>query len=64
MVTLIVTACLLATPAKCDTYYIPGEYSPIQCALFAQQSLVEWQKYNKHLKIKSWKCRPVGQVGA
>lgn len=64
MVSLIVTACLLATPAKCEEFYLPGEVSPMQCALFGQQQLAEWSKYHPKWKISGWECRPVGQVGA
>lgn len=58
MLELIVVACLIAQPAKCETFHLPFE-EPMgghQCVFRAQLRLVQWLERRPDWQIRRWTC--------
>lgn len=58
MVSIIISACLLANPKVCRDYRVPLNegYDPAQCYLNAQPHFAKWAAEHPAWDIKKWKC--------
>jgi hypothetical protein len=58
MYQLIVIACLLNQPTKCQDFYIPFEQATdaLQCAQEAEFQLVRWAAERPEWQIRRWTC--------
>lgn len=58
MYELIVVACLIAHPAKCETFQVPFQ-APIgvmECMREGQFRLVEWLADRPQWRVERWTC--------
>jgi hypothetical protein len=60
MYELIVIACLLSQPAKCEEFYIPFQEatSAMRCMYDAEFQLVHWAEERPGWQIRRWTCGP------
>ncbi len=58
MYELIVIACLLNQPAKCEEFYLPFQRATgaRQCAEEAEFQLVRWAAERPEWQIRRWTC--------
>lgn len=58
MVSIIISACLLADPKVCRDYKIPlsENYDAARCYLYAQPHFARWAQEHPAWEIKKWKC--------
>lgn len=58
MVSIIISACLLADPKVCRDYRVPlnESYDPARCYLYAQPHFAKWAAEHPAWDIKKWKC--------
>lgn len=62
MVSLIIYACLIASPAECERFDVPGQVSSFQCAIFGQQQAAEWAKYHSKWSVTRYVCTPLQEA--
>ncbi len=60
MLTIVISACLIADPKSCKDYTLPvdGDMDTVQCALIAPPFLANWQETHPQWTVKRWKCQP------
>jgi hypothetical protein len=60
MLTIVISACLVADPKSCKDYTLPvdGDMDTVQCALIAPPFLANWQETHPQWTVKRWKCQP------
>jgi hypothetical protein len=57
MIELMLVACLLAEPDRCETHQIPTEPMGIyECVVTGQQYLVRWQEQHPRWLARRWTC--------
>ena len=59
MLELVMTACLLAQPAKCQTVYpsfAPPSASMMQCLYEGQLQAVRWAEQHPKWHVVRWSC--------
>jgi hypothetical protein len=58
MYELIVIACLVSQPAKCEEFYVPFQQSTdaVRCAQDAEYQLVQWAAERPEWQIRRWTC--------
>lgn len=58
MVSIIISACLLADPKVCKDYRVPltENYDAARCYLYAQPHFAKWAAEHPAWDIKKWKC--------
>lgn len=61
MIELVFTACLIASPDKCEDKHLTfaENISPMACLMGAQPQLARWNEANPKWRIGRWKCRHV-----
>ena len=61
MIELVFTACLLASPEKCESRHLTfaENISPMQCLMGAQPELAKWTAANPKWRIARFKCQTV-----
>lgn len=58
MLTLILTVCLISSPAQCREERAPTEaVLPMEC----MGAMTEWAKQHPWLTVQRWTCRRVGR---
>lgn len=59
MMTIVLSACLVANPATCKDFKLPldGEMDSAQCAMYAPPFFAEWTEQHPDWVVKRWKCR-------
>ncbi len=60
MLTIVISACLIAEPASCKDYKLPvdGDMDTTQCAMMAPPFLANWADAHPQWQVKKWKCQP------
>jgi hypothetical protein len=58
MYELIVIACLVSQPVKCEEFYIPFQQATdaLHCAQDAEFQLVQWAAERPEWQIRRWTC--------
>jgi hypothetical protein len=57
MIELVVVACLLREPARCESHQVPTEpMGIVQCMVASQQYLVRWQADHPIWRVRRWTC--------
>jgi len=62
MYEVLIVACLIASPADCKTFEVPlYHYETLhQCAVMAQQNVVEWASHEPDWRIRRFTCARIG----
>ncbi len=60
MLTIVISACLIADPSSCRDYTLPvdGDMDAMRCALEAPPFLATWQQSHPQWTVRRWKCQP------
>lgn len=58
MIELVLTACLLAAPDRCEQRYIETALpmSLFECMVTSQQHLVRWREQHPNWRVARWSC--------
>ena len=58
MLALVISACLIETPASCRDFRMPltDEMNARQCAMSAMPMLPQWADQHPRWGIAKWKC--------
>lgn len=58
MLSLIISACLIDAPAKCEDFYetLQGGSPVFACGFGAQVVMADWQAKHPGWQIKKWAC--------
>ena len=61
MIELVFTACLVASPAKCEERHLTfaENMSPMQCLMGAQPQLAMWAAAHPKWSVSRFKCQRV-----
>ncbi|MFA5949480.1 MAG: hypothetical protein WC807_04290 [Hyphomicrobium sp.] len=64
MMTIILSACLVAEPNQCKDFRIPLDVSEQmdvgQCAVAAPPYFAQWSEEHPAWRVRRWKCQPAG----
>ncbi|MBX9925786.1 MAG: hypothetical protein K2Y05_05465 [Hyphomicrobiaceae bacterium] len=60
MLTIVLSACLIADPGQCRDHRIPADNiaDPTRCVIFAQPHVAKWADENPLWEVKKYACRP------
>lgn len=60
MLSIILSACLIADPAQCRDFKIQTDFRmPTKyCTMAAQPVVAQWSGDHPQWQIKAWKCQP------
>lgn len=60
MVTIVISACLVADPNVCRTQNIPLEahWDLTRCAMYAPPHFAKWEERHPKWRVVRWKCKP------
>ena len=66
MISVVISACLIAQPMKCEDFSLQfaeeiENVTPFACMRYAQPELVKWNEHHPHWKIRKWKCKSAGK---
>lgn len=62
MIQLVFIACLISSPADCESKSLVfTEVSPMSCLMRAQPQLAEWTESHPKWKVTGWHCAPVSK---
>ncbi|HRN89390.1 hypothetical protein [Hyphomicrobium sp.] len=63
MLTIILSACLVANPSECRNFELPlaVEMDVRRCAMVAPPYFARWIDEHPQWQIKGWKCKPAAQ---
>lgn len=57
MIELVLVACLLREPARCESHQLPTEpMGLVECMVASQQYLVRWQDEHPTWRVRRWTC--------
>ena len=57
MIELILIACLLKEPGRCERHWLPTDpMSMMECMVTGQQYLVRWTESNPGWRVRRWSC--------
>ena len=58
MYELVVIACLMAQPARCEEFHLPFQQpmGAVQCMYEAQLHLVKWVQERPEWMVRRWRC--------
>ena len=58
MYELVVIACLMAQPGRCEEFHLPFQQpmGAVQCMVEAQFHLVRWVQEWPGWKVRRWRC--------
>ena len=57
MIVLVLVACMLNEPARCESHQVPTEpMSLVECMVASQQYLVRWQAEHPVWRVRRWTC--------
>ena len=57
---LVVTACLLTAPERCQTVTLDAvlsAFTPMQCFTAAKSEITKWADAHPKWAVKKWKCK-------
>lgn len=62
MLTIVLSACLVADPQQCRDFKIPLDVNmdAMQCAMAAPPYFAQWAGEHPKWQIRRWKCQPTG----
>ena len=62
MISIVISACLLADPSDCREHRLPfmRDIDPAQCVQYAQPHAAGWASENPGWEIKGWRCTRTG----
>jgi hypothetical protein len=60
MLSIILSACLIADPKQCRDFKIPLDVSMdvVQCSMAAPPYFAQWAEEHPQWQIRRWKCQP------
>jgi len=63
MLSIILSACLVANPQECRDFKIPLDTSAdtLHCAMAAPPYFAQWADEHPAWQIRRWKCQPTSQ---
>ncbi|MDZ4842391.1 MAG: hypothetical protein SH859_09650 [Hyphomicrobium aestuarii] len=63
MLTIILSACLVADPGQCRDHRIPAEniVDPTRCVMTAQPFVAKWADEHPLWEVKKYICRPTAE---
>lgn len=58
MITIVISACLIADPSVCRDHRLPimGNFAPHQCAESALPHFAKWAADHPQWQIEKWRC--------
>ena len=57
MIQLVLLACLLKAPDRCESYQVPTEpMTLMMCAVTGQALVVQWAEEHPVWHVRSWRC--------
>ncbi len=57
MIELLLVACLLKDPGRCESRQLPTEpMSLVECMVTGQHHLVRWAEQNPRWQVRRWSC--------
>jgi hypothetical protein len=65
MIELIFSACLIANPSHCREVHLTydaQEVSLMECTLYGQAQLAQWNNVHPQYRIGRYKCAPVSMA--
>lgn len=63
MLSIILSACLVADPAQCREHNLPAQniVDPTRCVLLAQPFVAQWAGEHPEWEVKKYACRPANE---
>lgn len=65
MLSIVLSACLLANPQQCKDFTIPVDTAEAvdstMCAMIAPPYFARWSEEHPAWQVRRWKCIPAGQ---
>jgi hypothetical protein len=63
MMTIILSACLIADPGQCKDFRFPieGEHDAMRCAMHAPPYFAQWMEAHPKWQVVRWKCVPASE---
>lgn len=60
MMTIILSACLIADPSRCQDFRVPitVDMDPIHCTMRAPPYFAQWIEEHPAWRVVRWKCLP------
>lgn len=60
MIELVLLACLLGQPQRCEQYFVPTapQMSLVECMFSGQFQVVQWHEEHPGWVIRRWTCGP------
>ena len=60
MMTIILSACLVADPGQCKDFRLPldGDMTATSCAMNAPPYFAQWMEEHPAWRVMRWKCQP------
>ena len=60
MLSIVLSACLVANPGQCKDFKIPldVDMDAMQCAMAAPPYFAQWVEEHPQWQIRRWKCQP------
>jgi hypothetical protein len=60
MMTIILSACLVADPGQCKDFRLPldGDWDTRSCAMSAPPYFAKWMDEHPAWRVMRWKCQP------
>lgn len=61
MLSILLSACLIADPTQCKDFQIPVDFegSALQCSMVAPPYFVRWMEEHPEWRVQRWKCVPL-----
>ncbi|MEK0083019.1 hypothetical protein [Benzoatithermus flavus] len=58
MIELVLLACLLKEPSRCERHYVPtAEHMGLmECAITGQLQIVQWRQEHPDWVVRRWTC--------
>lgn len=63
MMTIILSACLIADPSQCKNFRLPisGDMDSLRCAMSAPPHFAKWMEEHPAWRVMRWKCVPASE---
>ncbi len=60
MITIVISACLVADMKVCENHNIPLEsnWDTRRCAMYAPPHFAQWEERNPKWRVVKWRCKP------
>ena len=63
MMTIVLSACLIANPGQCKDFRVPidVDMDPGKCTMVAPPYFAQWADEHPAWRVMRWKCLPANQ---